>query len=100
MASKTIAQLEEELEQALKKNATLEADNLKYGADNEALQVRVSTLEKALAASGKEKPPAADSEDEKEIKRRMSGGITRQQAEEAHAAQKAHNQRLKEADKA
>lgn len=97
MAAKTIAQLEQELEQALKKIGTLEADNQAFGTQNETLRVKVSELEKALAASGKDKPPATDSGDEKEIKRRMSGGITRKQAEEAHAAQKAHDANLKAA---
>lgn len=97
MAEKTKQQLESELEDALKKIAQLESDNQKFGADNEALTVKVTQLEKALAASGKEKPPVIESEDEKEIRRRMAGGINRQQAEQAHAAQKAHNERLKKA---
>lgn len=97
MAAKTKEELEQELEKALKRIGTLEADNVKFGADNEALAIKVTGLEKALAASGKEKPPAADSADEKEIRRRMSGGITRKQAEEAHAAQKAHDEQLKKA---
>lgn len=97
MAAKNKEQLEQELEEALKKIGTLEADNLKFGADNEALTIKVAELEKALAASGKEKPPVpADSKDEQEIRRRMGGGISRKQAEEAHAAQKAHDARLKQ----
>lgn len=100
MAAKTKEELEKELAEALARNATLESDNQKFGADNEALQAKVDGLEKALAASGKEKPPALDSADEQEIKRRMSGGITRKQAEEAHAAQKAHDQKLKKDSKA
>jgi paraquat-inducible protein B len=42
--------------------------------------------------------PAFSSEDEKEIRRRMSGGISRKHAEEAHAAQVAHNATLAAAD--
>ncbi len=96
MAAKTKEELEKELNEALGKIATLEKDNQKFGEDNEALKIKVSNLEKALAASGKEKPPAVDSADEREIRRRMAGGLTRQQAEEVHAAQKAHDQKLKE----
>lgn len=97
MAAKTKEQLEQELEEALKRIGTLEADNAKFGADNEALTIKVADLEKALAASGKEKLPVADNADEKEIRRRMGGGISRKQAEAAHAAQKAHDARLKNA---
>jgi len=97
MAEKTKQQLESELEEALKKIGTLEADNQKFSADNAALTIRVGQLEEALAASGKEKPPVTDSEDEKEIRRRMAGGISRKQAEQAHAAQLEHNKRLQEA---
>ncbi|MBB5033164.1 hypothetical protein [Prosthecobacter vanneervenii] len=97
MAEKTKQQLESELEDALKKIATLESDNLKLGADNEALTVKVDELQKALAASGKEKPPFPSGPDEHEVRRRMSAGLTRKQAEEAHAAQKAHDARLKKA---
>ncbi|WP_397379586.1 hypothetical protein [Prosthecobacter sp.] len=96
MAAKTKEQLEQELEEALKRIGTLEADNAKFGADNEALTIKVAELEKALAASGKEKPPVPDNADEKEIRRRMAGGISRKQAEQAHAAQKDHDQKLKD----
>jgi hypothetical protein len=98
MAQKTIAQLESELAQALSRNATLESDNQHFGNELSARDARISELQKALAASGKEKPPVADSADEKEIRRRMSGGISRKHAEEAHAAQVAHNKTLAAAD--
>lgn len=98
MAAKTKEQLESELAEALAKIATLESDNLKFVADIEARDSKIAELQKALGASGKEKPPAvADSEDEKEIRRRMSGGISRKHAQEAHAAQKEHDARLKQA---
>lgn len=94
MAGKTKEQLEAELAEALSKISTLESDNQQFAALNVELDVRIKELEKALAASGKEKPPVADSAHEKEIRRRMSGGLSRKQAEECHAAQLAHDAEL------
>lgn len=85
MASKSKEQLENELTEAL---ALVE----KLTAENAAL--------KAAAAASSSAPDAPLTADEKAIRERVRAGLTRQQAEHAHKAQKEHNAAMKGASKA
>lgn len=106
MAAKTKEQLETELAAALEKIKTLEADNLQFIQDNEALALRVKELQEAVDSAGSGGDPftreahaslAADqladaqgiSEDL--IRAKVQAGLTRKQAIEVITAQAAQD---------
>lgn len=111
MASKSKEQLENELTEALALVEALQSEKTKLlaelesaKADNAALLKDLEHLESRLKEVSKSKPVDASdvplSADEKAIRERVLAGLTRQQAEHAHKAQKEHDAAMKGASEA